>query len=113
LRGIATTHFLLLKNWRAAIFPRAKRPQISPTMDICLLIAGRPGFWGAGISPRQRYRYGRGLRNLGQLEPPYESLKDIPEILTASVTDDKLWHGNSAPRRSAPGWEADGDGENH
>lgn len=104
LRGIATTHFLFTERLARRYLPA--RPDNSNKSDHghLLVIAGRPGFWGAGLlASGSAYRMGAGYVTWASFEPPYEVLREIPEILTANVNDEKLWSGKISAVAIGPG----------
>ncbi len=104
LRGIATTHFLFTERLARRYLPT--RPDTSNKSDHghLLLIAGRPGFWGCGIlASSSGFRMGAGYVTWASVEAPYEILKDVPEVLTASLQDENLWQGKFSAVAIGPG----------
>lgn len=92
LRGIATTHFLFTEKLARRYLPARAETSNKSDHGRLLVIAGRPGFWGAGIlSSSSAFRTGTGYVTWASFEPPYETLKEIPEVLTASIKDERLW----------------------
>lgn len=104
LRGIATTHFLFNERLARRYLPERKDTSNKSDHGHLLVIAGRPGFWGAGLlTSGSAYRIGTGYVTWASFEPPYESLREIPEVLTASVADEKLWKGKISAVAIGPG----------
>lgn len=110
LRGIATSHFLFTEKLARRYLPIRKETSNKSDHGHLLLIAGRPGFWGAGIlAGGSGFRMGAGYVTWASWEPPYDSLKEIPEILTAGVRDDKLWQSKISAAAIGPGLGAGPD----
>lgn len=104
LRGIATTHFLFTERLARRYLPARKETANKSDFGRLLLIAGRPGFWGAGIlAAGSGYRIGAGYVTWASFEPPYEALKEIPEMLTANVNDEKVWQDKISAVAIGPG----------
>ena len=104
LRGIATTHFLFTERLARRYLPARKETGNKSDFGHLLLIAGRPGFWGAGIlAGTSGFRMGAGYVTWASHEAPYEVLKEIPEILTAKVDDEKLWQAKISAAAIGPG----------
>ncbi len=92
LRGIATSHFLFTERLARRYLPARRETSNKSDHGRMLLIAGRPGFWGAGIlAGSSAFRMGAGYVTWASFEAPYEVLKEIPEILTAQVDSHALW----------------------
>lgn len=92
LRGIATTHFLFTERLVRRYLPIRKETSNKSDHGRLLVIAGSPGYWGAGIlTSTSAFRLGAGYVTWASFEAPYESLKEIPEVLTGALNDDKLW----------------------
>lgn len=104
LRGIATSHFLFTERLARRYLPTRKETSNKSDHGHLLLIAGRPGYWGAGIlAGGSGYRMGAGYVTWASFEAPLEALKDIPEVLTASVNDDKIWNSKISAVAIGPG----------
>ena len=104
LRGIATTHFLFTERLARRYLPDRKDTTNKSDHGHLLVIAGRPGYWGAGVlTSGSAYRMGAGYVTWASFEPPYEALREIPEVLTASVGDDKIWSGKISAVAIGPG----------
>jgi NAD(P)H-hydrate epimerase len=92
LRGLATTYFLFTERLARRYLPLRKETSNKSDFGHLLVVAGRPGFWGAGLlASSSAYRMGAGYVTWASFEPPYEALKEIPEVLTAAVGDEELW----------------------
>ncbi|MGZ3721687.1 MAG: NAD(P)H-hydrate dehydratase [Bdellovibrionales bacterium] len=104
MRGIATTHFLFTERLARRYLPTRKETSNKSDHGHLLLIAGRPGFWGAGIlAGGSGFRMGAGYVTWASFEPPYEVLKDLPEVLTASLNDEKMWSSKFTAVAIGPG----------
>lgn len=104
LRGIATTHFLFTERLARRYLPTRKETSNKSDHGHLLVIAGRPGYWGAGIlSSSSAFRMGAGYVTWASTEAPYEMLKEIPEVLTAKVNDDAIWNGKLTAVAVGPG----------
>ena len=104
LRGIATSHFLFNERLARRYLPARKETANKSDHGRLLLIAGRPGFWGAGIlAGSAAFRMGAGYVTWASFESPLEVLKEIPEILTAQVHDDVLWQQKTSAVAIGPG----------
>jgi NAD(P)H-hydrate epimerase len=103
-RGIATTHFLFTERLARRYLPARKETSNKSDHGHLLVIAGRPGFWGAGLlASSSAFRMGAGYVTWASFEPPYEELKEIPEVLTAQVNDDALWKSKMSAVAVGPG----------
>lgn len=92
LRGIATTHFLFNERLARRYLPARKDTANKSDHGRLLVIAGSPGMWGAGVlASDSAFRLGAGYVTWASFDTPNEALKEIPEVMTASVRDDKLW----------------------
>jgi hydroxyethylthiazole kinase-like uncharacterized protein yjeF len=92
LRGIATTHFLFNEKLARRYLPMRRETSNKSDHGHLLVLAGRPGFWGAGIlASSSGFRMGAGYVTWASFEAPMEALKDVPEVLTARVDDPALW----------------------
>ena len=104
LRGIATTHFLFTEKLARRYLPAREETSNKSDHGHLLLIAGRPGYWGAGIlAGGSGYRMGAGYVTWASFEQPLEVLKDIPEILTADIRDDRVWKQKLSAVAIGPG----------
>lgn len=103
-RGIATTHFLFTERLARRYLPTRKETSNKSDHGHLLVIAGRPGYWGAGLlSSGSAFRLGAGYVTWASFEPPYEQLREIPEVLTAKVNDDALWKNKITAVAIGPG----------
>lgn len=94
LRGIATSHFLFTERLARRYLPARKDTSNKSDHGRLLVVAGSPGLWGAGIlASTSAFRVGAGYVTWASHEAPYEVLKEIPEVLTAQVSDVRLWQG--------------------
>lgn len=92
LRGVATTHFLFTEKLARRYLPARKETSNKSDHGRLLVMAGRPGFWGAGLlASGSAYRLGAGYVTWASFEEPLEVLKEIPEVLSAKIHDDRLW----------------------
>ncbi len=92
IRGVSTTHFAFTEKLSRRYLPR--RPESSYKGDFghLLLVAGSPGMWGAGLlSAASAYRLGCGYVTWASIQNPEEFIKDIPEVLTASIKSPHIW----------------------
>lgn len=104
LRGIATTHFLFNERLARRYLPTRKETSNKSDHGHLLVVAGSPGTWGAGIlASSSAYRMGAGYVTWASIEAPMEVLKEIPEVLTADIKDDKLWRGKLTAVAVGPG----------
>jgi NAD(P)H-hydrate epimerase len=104
LRGVATTHFLFTERLARRYLPARAETSNKSDHGHLLLLAGRPGYWGAGVlAAGSAYRMGAGYVTWASFEAPYEALKEIPEVLTAKVDDDKIWNGKISAVAIGPG----------
>ncbi len=103
-RGIATTHFLFTERLARRYLPARKETSNKSDHGHLLVIAGRPGFWGAGLlASSSAFRMGAGYVTWASFEPPYEMLREIPEVLTAKINDDALWNNKLSAVAVGPG----------
>lgn len=104
LRGIATSHFLFTERLARRYLPQRKETSNKSDFGHLAVIAGRPGYWGAGmLASSSAFRMGAGYVTWASLEAPYESLKEIPEVLTAQVDDEALWNSKLSAVAIGPG----------
>jgi NAD(P)H-hydrate epimerase len=104
LRGIATSHFLFTERLARRYLPTRTETSNKSDHGHLLLLAGRPGYWGAGIlAGSSAFRMGSGYVTWASFEAPYEVLKEIPEILTARVDDEKIWQRKLSAVAIGPG----------
>lgn len=74
-----------------------------------LILAGREGFWGAGIlASAAAFRMGAGYVQWASFTPPLAALKEVPEVLTAAI-DDNLWESKFSAACIGPGLGTGGD----
>ncbi|MGE4133086.1 MAG: NAD(P)H-hydrate dehydratase [Bdellovibrionales bacterium] len=92
LRGVATTHFLFTEKLARRYLPARKETSNKSQFGRLLVVAGHPGMWGAGVlASSSAYRMGAGYVQWASFESPHESLREVPEVLTGKITDDKIW----------------------
>ena len=92
LRGVATTHFLFNEKLARRYLRTRKNTTNKTDFGHLLLVAGKPGMWGAGaLSALSAYRLGVGYVTWASFEAPVDSLQEAPEVLTARLNDDKVW----------------------
>lgn len=104
LRGIATSHFLFTEKLARRYLPARQETSNKSDHGKLLVLAGHKGFWGAGIlTSSSAFRMGTGYVQWASFEAPYEALKEIPEVLTASVNDDALWSSKFSAVAIGPG----------
>ncbi len=104
LRGIATSHFLFTEKLARRYLPTRKETSNKSDHGHLLVVAGRPGYWGAGmLSSSSAYRMGAGYVTWASFEAPLEALREIPEVLTAQINDDQLWNKKISAVAIGPG----------
>ncbi|MGE0526742.1 MAG: NAD(P)H-hydrate dehydratase [Bdellovibrionales bacterium] len=104
LRGIATSHFLFTERLARRYLPTRKETSNKSDFGRLLVIAGRPGFWGAGIlASTSAFRMGAGYVIWASFEAPYEVLKEVPEVLTARVDEPGIWDSRISAVAVGPG----------
>lgn len=92
LRGIATTHFLFNERLARRYLPKRKETSNKSDYGRLLVLAGREGFWGAGVlASSSAFRMGAGYVQWASFTAPLEALKEIPEVLTGKISDEALW----------------------
>ncbi len=105
LRGIAMTHFLFTERLARRYLPKRKDTTNKSHHGRLLVLAGRPGFWGAGLlASTAAFRIGAGYVIWASHEPPLESLKEVPEVLTGQVNDEALWNQPLSAVAVGPGF---------
>ena len=110
LRGIATTYFLFTERLARRYLPARKETSNKSDHGHLLVIAGRPGFWGAGLlASGSGFRMGAGYVTWASFEPPYEVLRELPEVLTARLDDETLWKSSFSAVAIGPGLGAGAD----
>lgn len=93
LRGVATSHFLFTERLARRYLPARKETSNKSDHGHLAVLAGREGYWGAGIlASTSAFRMGTGYVTWASWDAPVESLKEIPEVLTAKINDDALWN---------------------
>lgn len=92
VREVASHKFLFTKRTASLTLPKRKARTHKSNYGHALVIAGSRGMWGASVlTSTAAYRVGAGYVTLASNENPKELLKRIPEVLTASAEDEKLW----------------------
>ena len=103
-RGIATTHFLFTERLARRYLPARKETSNKSDHGHLLVVAGRAGFWGAGLlASSSAFRMGAGYVTWASHEAPYEVLREIPEVLTAKISDDAVWKNKLSAVAVGPG----------
>ncbi len=104
LRGIATSHFLFTEKLARRYLPARQETSNKSDHGRLLILAGRPGYWGAGVlASTSAFRMGAGYVQWASFEAPIEALLEIPEVLTASVGDEALWKTQFSAVAIGPG----------
>lgn len=92
VREIATSHFLFSAKMAARQLPKRAFDAHKSDFGRVLVVAGQPGMWGAGIlSSSAAFRAGSGYVHWASHTEPLEILKQVPEVMTASVMNKDLW----------------------
>lgn len=92
LRGVATTHFLFNEKLARRYLRVRKNTTNKSDFGHLLLVAGKPGMWGAGaLSALSAYRMGVGYVTWASFQAPVECLQEAPEVLTIQINDDQVW----------------------
>lgn len=104
LRGVATSHFLFTERLARRYLPDRKETSNKSDHGRLLVMAGRPGFWGAGLlASGSAFRLGAGYVTWASFEEPLEVLRETPEVLTAKIHDDRLWQTKWSAVAIGPG----------
>lgn len=104
LRGVATSHFNFTERLARRYLPRRQESSNKSDHGHLLVLAGRPGMWGAGIlASSSAYRLGTGYVTWASFSSPEENLKEAPEILTAAIGDSELWQKKFSAVAAGPG----------
>jgi len=104
LREIATSHFLFNERLAKRYLPARKDTSNKSNHGRLLMLAGREGFWGAGIlASTAAFRMGAGYVQWASFDAPYESLKEVPEVLTGEIGDESLWRSRFTAACVGPG----------
>lgn len=86
LRENATTHFSFSEKLARRYLPVRKDRSNKSNYGHLLVIAGHEGMWGAGVlASTSAYRMGAGYVTWASWKAPSDQIKEIPEVLTASV----------------------------
>jgi hydroxyethylthiazole kinase-like uncharacterized protein yjeF len=103
-RQIATSHFLFNERLVRRYLPGRKDTSNKSDHGRLLVLAGREGFWGAGIlASTSAFRMGAGYVQWASFEAPFESLQEIPEVLTGKIGDEGLWRTKFSAACVGPG----------
>lgn len=95
VRKIATTYFLFDEKLAKRYLPPRKDRSNKSDHGHLLVLAGSPGYWGAGIlAASSAYRIGAGYVTWASYEAPNEALKEAPEIMTRAISDPQIWQKN-------------------
>lgn len=104
IRLIANTHVLFTEKLASRNLPLRSDMSNKSSHGRLMVLAGRPGFWGAGIlSSSAAFRMGTGYVQWASFESPDEALKEIPEVLTGSINDESLWNSRFTAICVGPG----------
>lgn len=104
LRRVATSLFLFNERLARRYLPRRKDTSNKSDHGRLLVLAGREGFWGAGIlASTAAFRMGAGYVQWASFEAPFESLQEVPEVLTGKISDEALWRTKFSAACVGPG----------
>ncbi len=99
LRRVAVTHFGFHERLARRYLPTRAENSNKSDHGHLLVLAGSEGKWGAGIlCASGAYRMGAGYVTFASFDNPKDVLKDIPEVYTAKVDDEKIFEN---PRLNA------------
>ena len=102
LRGVATTCFGFSERLARRYLPRRKETSNKSDHGHLMVFAGSEGTWGAALlTASSAYRMGLGYVTLVSEEDPTEVLSSVPEILTARLSDPKIWQNEKVSKVSA------------
>lgn len=92
LRRVAVTHFGFHERLARRYIPSRSETSNKSDHGHLLVLAGSEGKWGAGIlCATGAYRMGAGYVTFASFDNPKDVLKDIPEVYTAKVDDEKIF----------------------
>jgi NAD(P)H-hydrate epimerase len=98
-RQSAASTFAVTQRQASRALPRWSSGSNKSQHGHALLIAGSAGMWGAALlASSAAYRIGSGYVTLASHLEPTGVVMEMPEILTAKISDEKLW--------SRPRWNA-------
>lgn len=108
LQKISNTHFLLSEKWVCQNMPLRKPDDHKAKQGRLLVLAGREGFWGAGLlCVLSAYRMGAGYVVWAggdkKQNPPIDA---VPDALTQKLSDPQLF-SNKTAAAAGPGLGAD------
>ena len=96
LEETAGTHFLVTKKWVSEVLPSRQPDDHKARQGHLLVLAGRPGFLGAGLLCAEAgYRMGAGYVTWAGQSMQERQLK-LPDVLTKSVSDKDLFQNKTA-----------------
>ncbi len=91
LRRVAVTHFGFHERLARRYLPSRSETSNKSDHGHLLVLAGSEGKWGAGIlCATGAYRMGAGYVTFASFDNPKEVLKEIPEVYTAKIEDEKI-----------------------
>ena len=103
-RQIATSHFLFNERLARRYLPQRKDTSNKSDHGRLLVLAGREGFWGAGLlASSAAFRMGAGYVQWASFEAPFESIQEVPEVLTGKISDEGLWRTKFSAACVGPG----------
>ncbi len=104
LRSSCTSHFAFNEKLARRYLPKRAPTSHKAQHGHCLVLAGRPGFLGAGVlCASSAYRMGAGYVTWASHDNPLSALGELPEVLTASLGDHNLWQGRYSAVAIGPG----------
>ena len=103
VRQIATTHHLFSARDARCLIPRREPKSHKSNHGHTLVLAGRPGFWGAGaLAAESALRAGSGYVTWASFTAP-EAVGRLPEALTATLTPDLIKQNSYTAVAIGPG----------
>ncbi len=92
VRKIATSHFLFNDKLAKRYLPGRKDRSNKSDHGHLLVLAGSPGYWGAGIlAATSAFRVGTGYVTWASFHAPDNALIEMPEIMTRAISDPEIW----------------------
>ncbi len=90
-------HFLIKKSWVSAQLPRRQPTDHKAQHGHLLVLAGSPGFWGAGcLTAEAGYRMGAGYVTLVSVGQEGSVKAKLPDVLTQDMDDPDLLKNKTA-----------------
>lgn len=103
MREVAHTHRLYRARDASRALPPRRAGSNKSSHGRLLVLAGRPGFWGAGVlASASAFRAGAGYVTWASFTAPTPELRQVPEVLTAAI-DDRLLDGKFDAIAIGPG----------